>query len=50
MPLKAPSVDAILGGLDAEPDFGFPVLVPPELVVDVLPEELFVGEGLVLHG
>ena len=50
VPLKAPSVDAILGGLDAEPDFGFPVLVPPELVVDVLPEELLVGEELVLHG
>ena len=49
VPLKAPSVDAILAGLDAEPDFGLPVLLPPELVVDVLPVELLVGEGLVLH-
>ena len=49
VPLKAPSVDAILAGLLAEPDFGLPVPVPPELVVDVLPVELVVEEGLVLH-
>ena len=49
MPLKAPSVDAILAGLDAEPDFGLPVPVPPELVVDVLPVELLAEEVLVLH-
>ena len=49
MPLKAPSVDAILAGLDAEPDFGLPVPVPPELVVDVLSVELLVEEVLVLH-
>ena len=49
VPLKAPSVDAILAGLDAEPDFGLPVPVPPALVVDLLPVELFIEEGLVLH-
>ena len=48
VPLKAPSVDAILAGLDAEPDFGLPVAVPPELVVDALRVELLT-EGLVLH-
>ena len=49
VPLKAPSVDAILAGLDVEPDFGMPVPVPPELVVDALPVELLFEEGLVLH-
>lgn len=45
MPLKAPSVDAILVALDVELDFGLPDIVLPE---EVLPGEVLVGEGVEL--
>lgn len=49
VPLKAPSVDAILLGLGVEPEFGLLVVLFPEEVLEVLPEEVVVGEELVLH-
>lgn len=44
MPLKAPSVDAILVALDVEPE----VEVPEGVLPEVLPEEALVGEDVVL--
>ena len=47
VPLKAPSVDAILVALGLEPEFG---LEPALGLLDgVLPEEALVGGGVVLH-
>lgn len=45
MPLNAPLVDAILVGLDVEPEFGLADVVLPE---EVSPEEVLVGEDVVL--
>lgn len=45
VPLNAPLVDAILVGLDVEPEFGLPNVVLPE---EVSPGEVLVGEDEVL--